>query len=199
MMDFKYLLIPIAYIIGSIPFGVLVAKAKGIDLQSVGSRNIGATNVLRTVGKVAALVTLLGDFLKGAIAVILARVMVGGDFWEGIMGIAVVLGHIYSIFLSLRGGKGVATGFGVMTIYSPLSALVAFVIWVLTAIYTRYSSLAAITAFISLPLILFLLDASRIKIFFAIVFTFLIILKHRDNIKRLIEGTETKVGEKVRL
>jgi len=193
-----YLLIPIAYIIGSIPFGVLVAKAKGIDLQSVGSKNIGATNVLRTVGKGAAVVTLSGDFLKGAVTVILGRVVVGGDFWEGIMGVTVVLGHIYSIFLSFRGGKGVATGFGVLAVYSPFSALIALIIWILTAIYTRYSSLAAITAFISLPLIFFLFNVSGIKIFFAMVLTFLIILKHRDNIKRLIEGTETKMGEKVR-
>jgi len=198
MMDFKYFLIPIAYIIGSIPFGVLIAKAKGIDLQSIGSRNIGATNVLRAVGKGAAVVTLLGDFLKGTIAVMLARVTVGGDFWEGIIGITAVLGHIYSIFLSFRGGKGVATGLGVLAVYSPLPALIAIIIWVLTAISTRYSSLASITAFISLPLIFFLFGASMIKIFFAMAITFLIILKHKDNIKRLIEGTETRIGEKAR-
>lgn len=192
-----YLLIPLAYVIGSIPFGVLVAKAKGVDLQNVGSRNIGATNVFRTVGKGAALVTLFGDFLKGAAAVMLGRVMIGGDFWEGIAGIAAIVGHIYSIFLSFRGGKGVATSFGVLAIYSPFSALISFIIWVLTAAYTRYSSLAAITAFVSLPLIFVVFNASIIKISFAIALTFLITLKHRDNIKRLLEGTEAKIGEKV--
>lgn len=192
-----YLLIPIAYIIGSVPFGVLVAKVKGIDLQNVGSKNIGATNVLRAVGKGAALVTLLGDSFKGAAAVMLGRVIIGGDFWEGIMGITAVLGHNYSIFLSFKGGKGVATGFGVLAVYSPLYALFSVIIWILTALYTRYSSFAAITAFISLPIIFVLVDASKVKISFAMTLTFLIILKHRDNIKRLLRGTEAKIGERV--
>lgn len=200
MMNFPllYLLIPTAYIIGSIPFGVLVAKARGIDLQKAGSRNIGTTNVLRTVGKGPAGITLLGDSLKGIVAVMLCRVVIGGELWEGIVGISAILGHMYSIFLSFRGGKGVATSFGVLAVYSPASALISIIIWVLTSLYTRYSSLAAIIAFISLPLVFVLLGASKVKISFAIVLTFLIILKHKDNIKRLFEGTETKIGEKTK-
>ncbi len=193
-----YLLIPTAYIVGGIPFGVLVAKARGIDLKKVGSRNIGATNVLRTTGKGPAVITLLGDSLKGVAAVMLCRVVIGGELWEGIIGITVILGHMYSIFLSFRGGKGVATGFGVLAVYSPASTLILIIIWILTALYTKYSSLAAITAFFSLPMGFVLFGASRIKIFFAIVLTFLIILKHRDNIKRLFEGTEIKIGENMK-
>lgn len=191
-------LIPVAYIIGSVPFGILVAKQKGVDLQNVGSKNIGATNVLRSVGKGPAVITLLGDSLKGAGAVLLGRVMIGGEFWEGVMGIMVVLGHLFSIFLSFRGGKGVATGFGVLVVYSPLTALIAIIIWFLTAFFTRYSALAAITAFLSLPVLFALFDATRIKISFAILITFLIILRHRENIKNLIHGTEDKIGDKTR-
>lgn len=193
-----YLLILIAYFIGSIPFGVLVAKARGIDLQNVGSKNIGASNVFRNVGKLPALLTLLGDALKGTAVVMLCVFMIGRGFWESVIGIAVVLGHMYSIFLSFRGGKGVATGLGVLAVYSPVPAIILIIIWVLTALFTKYSSLAAITAFISLPVIFALFEASKEKISFAIVLAFLIILKHRSNIKRLFEGTETKIGEKVR-
>lgn len=193
-----YLLILIAYFIGSIPFGVLVAKARGIDLQNVGSKNIGASNVFRNVGKLPALLTLLGDALKGTAVVMLCVFMIGRGFWESVIGIAVVLGHMYSIFLSFRGGKGVATGLGVLVVYSPVPAIILIIIWVLTALFTKYSSLAAITAFISLPVIFALFEASKEKISFAIVLAFLIILKHRSNIKRLFEGTETKIGEKVR-
>lgn len=193
-----YLLILIAYFIGSIPFGVLVAKARGIDLQNVGSKNIGASNVFRSVGKLPALLTLLGDALKGTAAIILCVFMIGRGFWEGVIGIAVVLGHMYSIFLSFRGGKGVATGLGVLVVYSPFPAIILIIIWVLTALFTKYSSLAAITAFISLPVIFALFEASKEKISFAIMLAFLIILKHRSNIKRLFAGTETKIGEKVR-
>ncbi len=193
-----YLLILMAYFIGSIPFGVLVAKARGIDLQNVGSKNIGASNVFRNVGKLPALLTLLGDALKGTTAVILCVFMIGRGFWESVIGIAVVLGHMYSIFLSFRGGKGVATSLGVLAVYSPFPTVILIIIWVLTALFTKYSSLAAITAFISLPVIFALFEASKEKISFAIVLAFLIILKHRSNIKRLIGGTETKIGEKVR-
>ncbi len=189
-----YLLIPASYIIGSVPFGILVAKFKGVDLQEVGSRNIGATNVLRTAGKLPALITLLGDSLKGAVPLILCRFVSGGEIWESILGVAVVLGHMHSIFLSFKGGKGVATGLGVLAVYSPVPAILLIIIWGLTMFFTKYSSLSAITAFISLPVIFILFGASEIKIFFAIILAFLIILRHRDNIKRLLDGTEQKIG-----
>jgi glycerol-3-phosphate acyltransferase PlsY len=190
-------LIPIAYLIGSIPFGVLFTKRKGIDLQKVGSRNIGATNVLRSAGKGPALATLLGDSLKGAVAVLLAKVMGVGVLWEGIAGVSAIIGHLYPIFLSFKGGKGVATGLGVLVVYSPASALFAVIIWMVTAFLTKYASLASITAFLSLPLISVFIDASQIKISFVILITFLIIFKHKENIKNLVRGTERKIGEKV--
>ena len=191
-------LIPLAYIIGSIPFGVLIAKQKGIDLQAVGSRSIGATNVLRTAGKGAAIATLIGDSLKGTIAVMLGRLMIGSEFWEGVLGITAVLGHLYPIFLSFKGGKGVATSLGVLVPYSPFSALIVLVIWFITALLTKYSSLAAIAACISLPIVFLILGESKIKFSFAIVLAFLIILRHKSNIKRLLEGRENRIGEKVK-
>ncbi len=191
-------LIPLAYIIGSIPFGVLIARQRGIDLQAVGSKNIGATNVLRTAGKGAAIATLIGDSLKGTAAVMLGRLIIGSELWEGVLGISVVLGHLYPVFLSFKGGKGVATSFGVLVSYSPISAFIALIVWIVTAFLTRYSSLAAITTCISLPVIFALLGASKIKISFAIALAFLIILRHKGNIKRLLERSESRIGEKVK-
>jgi glycerol-3-phosphate acyltransferase PlsY len=205
-----YLLIPLAYLIGSIPFGVLLSKRRGIDLRATGSGNIGATNVLRTMGKMPALLTLLGDSLKGVISVMLCRIILNNiltpsgnstilypsrELWEGIIGFTAIVGHIYSVFLSFKGGKGVATGFGVLAIYSPLSALIMFFIWISVVVFTKYSSLGGITAFIALPLILLFLGASFVKLSFALAITILIVYKHKDNIKRLIQGTEAKIGK----
>lgn len=195
-MDYRIIfLMVIAYLLGSIPFGVLVTKAKGIDLKSAGSRNIGATNVLRTAGKLPALITLLGDFLKGAVALLLCSAVLEGELWEAITGISVVLGHIYPIFLSFKGGKGVATGFGVLAVYSPLELVIILIIWLATALWTRYSSLAAILSYGALPIVSLLLNATWIKLTFVIIITYLIILNHRDNIKRLLKGRESKIGE----
>jgi glycerol-3-phosphate acyltransferase PlsY len=189
-------LIPLAYMLGSIPFGVLIAKQKGIDIQNVGSRNIGTTNVLRAAGKVPAFLTLFGDTVKGAAAVLLGRSILGGELWEGVMGITAVLGHCFSIYLSFRGGKGVATGFGFLAVYTPVSAFFTLFVWVLTAVFTKYASLAAITACISLPVIVVLFDMSRTKFIFAILLALLIIIKHRENIKNLLHGTEERIGNK---
>ncbi len=192
----SYFMVPAAFIIGSVPFGIVVSMTAGIDLQRSGSGNIGATNVLRTVGKWPAALTLIGDFIKGAAAVILCRAVAGGDFWEGITVITVVLGHMYSIFLSFKGGKGVATGLGALSVYSPVSAVILIFIWLFIMILTRYSSLSAISAFLSLPIIFIFSEGSLTKICFAIVLSFLIILKHRENIKRLLNGTEARIGQK---
>ncbi len=203
-----YLLIPASYIIGSIPFGILVSRRKGIDLRTIGSGNIGATNVLRAAGKIPALLTLTGDTLKGALPVLLCRVIITkieqttgqintvGELWGGIIGLAAVVGHIYPVFFSFKGGKGVATGFGVVAAYSPLSAVIMLIIWISTAVFTRYSSLAAISAFVMLPVIFILLGDSGIKISFGILLGLLIVFKHSSNIKKIIQGTESKIRSK---
>jgi glycerol-3-phosphate acyltransferase PlsY len=205
-----YLIIPAGFIIGSIPFGILATKNKGVDLRTTGSKNIGATNVLRTAGKLPALVTLVGDVFKGAVPVVICNYIIvnigqtagnaelisnAKDFWGGVAGLSAIAGHIFSIFLSFKGGKGVATGLGVLIAYSPVSAIIAISVWIAVAVITKYSSLAAIVAVAALPITFAMSDFSRIKIAFAILFAILIISKHKENIKRLIEGKEPKIGK----
>ncbi|GBE03805.1 glycerol-3-phosphate acyltransferase [bacterium BMS3Abin09] len=206
-----FLIIPLAFLIGSVPFGILFAKGSGVDLMSTGSKNIGATNVLRTAGKLPAVLTLLCDMFKGTLALFICNVMITHldpgnwspelaltieDLWLGIAGLAAVSGHMFSVFLSFRGGKGVATGLGVMLYYSLPTAGIMLLIWVLMAVTFRYSSLAAIAAVTAMPVILALFDASTPKIIIGVLITLLIIMKHKQNIQRLISGTESKIGNK---
>jgi glycerol-3-phosphate acyltransferase PlsY len=190
------LLIICAFIMGSIPVGMLVARAKGVDLKKVGSGNIGATNVLRSLGKGPAALTLIGDMLKGTLAVALGRYFGLGTFYEGIVGLLAILGHNFSVFLGFRGGKGVATSLGVFILYSPRTALITFVIWIAVVITTKYSSLGALISFGLLPLNIILFD-SKEKLPVALLVTLLILIRHMDNIQRLMKGTERKIGERV--
>ena len=150
-----YLIIPAAFLVGSIPFGVLFTRGKGIDIRTLGSKNIGATNVLRTAGKMPAVLTLLGDILKGTAAVVICRIalvkivqphhaagsfLLIEDFWLGIVSLAAVMGHMFSIFLNFKGGKGVATGFGVLSVYSPAVGGIMLLIWLVCMMIFKYSS-----------------------------------------------------------
>lgn len=189
------LLLIIAFILGSIPFGIIIAKAKGVDLKKVGSGNIGATNVLRSLGKWPAALTLLGDILKGTVAVALGRYIEVGSAFEGLIGISAILGHNFSVFLGFKGGKGVATSLGVLIIYAPQVALITLIIWFIVAIVTKYSSLGALVSFGLLPLNIFLFDDKQ-KLFIAIIITAIIFIRHSDNIKRLINGSERKIGQR---
>ncbi|MBI5203413.1 MAG: glycerol-3-phosphate 1-O-acyltransferase PlsY [Nitrospirae bacterium] len=190
------LLIIFSFILGSIPFGVIIAKAKGIDLKKVGSGNIGATNVLRTLGKGSAAMTLLGDMLKGAAAAAIGAYLSVGAAYEGIMGISAILGHNFSLFLGFRGGKGVATGIGVLLIYSPQIAILTLIIWLVAVLMTKYSSLGAIMSFGLLPVNVWLFDYSKVKLITSAVITVLILSRHIGNMERLIKGTEKKIGER---
>lgn len=208
------LLIIISFVIGSIPTGLLIAQSKGIDLRKVGSGNIGATNVMRASGKKAAVLTLLGDIAKGAAVVGIAKTLPYFGFQtpdlrfeilhstifcsqlalEGIMGISVILGHNFSLFLKFKGGKGVATSIGVLLVFSPYAALFTVILWFLVAIWTKYSSLSALVSFGLLPLNIYIFDYSKEKIIIAVAITILIFLRHTPNIKHLIKGTENKMG-----
>lgn len=188
-------LIVFAFLVGSVPVGQVLAKRRGIDLRKVGSGNIGATNVMRTMGKEAALLTLLGDMAKGAAAVALAKALGLGALYQGTLGLAAIMGHNFSPFLGFKGGKGVATSLGVLLVFSPHAALFTIVLWLMTAKYTRYSSLSALVAFGLLPLSIYMIDYSREKILVAVVITVLIFIRHLANIKRLIQGTESRIGE----
>jgi glycerol-3-phosphate acyltransferase PlsY len=188
-------LIICAFVIGSIPVGVIVAKMKGVNLKKVGSGNIGATNVLRSLGKVPAALTLLGDMFKGTLAVALGGYFGMGTFYQGIIGLSAILGHNFSLFLSFRGGKGVATSLGVFILYSPKTALITFIIWLVVVLATKYSSLGALISFGLLPLNIILFD-SRDKLTVALLVSLLILIRHADNIQRLMKGTERKIGER---
>lgn len=193
MKDIVILLL--AFLIGSIPFGIIIAKAKGVNLKKVGSGNIGATNVLRSIGKYPALLTLLGDVLKGTAAVALGRYFGSGPVFEGLVGFSAILGHNFSLFLGFRGGKGVATSFGVLSIFSPQTALFTFIIWLIVVMTTKYSSLGALVSFGLLPLSILFFDHND-KIIIAVLITILIFMRHKDNIKRLLCGTERKMGKR---
>ena len=190
-------LIIVSFVTGSIPFGIIVARIKGIDLKKVGSGNIGATNVLRSMGKSSAALTLLGDILKGTLVVALGRHFGVGVWYEGLIGISAILGHNFSVFLKFKGGKGVATSLGVLLIYSPLVALCTIVIWIIVAISTRYSSLGAILSFGLLPFSEYLLDpGNKDKLIITAFITVFILLRHSDNMVRLLKGTERRIGQR---
>src|ERR1700690_212674 len=157
--DMKLILLAAcSFLLGSIPTGLLIAKTKGIDLRQSGSGNIGATNVLRTTGKLPALLTLAGDFLKGTGAAWLAWYSGLDISGQGIVGLCCILGHDFSVFLKFRGGKGVATSLGVLSIYSPQTCIFTIIIWAMAALVTRYSSLSAVLSFGILPISIIFLD-----------------------------------------
>jgi len=185
-----------AFIIGSVPTGLLIARLKGIDLKQKGSGNIGATNVLRTTGKWPAVLTLCGDILKGVAAVSLAKHFETGTLYEGVIGIFSILGHNFSLFLKFKGGKGVATSLGVLGMYSPLAALLTVFIWLLTVFITKYSSLGALVSFGFLPISMILFDTGE-KFPVAVAMTLMIFVRHSDNISRLARGAEPKVGNRI--
>jgi len=191
------LLLAVAYLLGGVPFGILVARlGGGVDLRRVGSGNIGATNVLRTVGKRAAVLTLLGDLGKGALAVGLGR-WVGGpaELLAG-LGLAAVLGHLFPVFAGFRGGKGVATTLGAVLVAMPSVGGLLLLIWLATAWAFRYSSLAALVAAGALPLLALGLDGRLPLVGMGGLLALLLFWRHRENIRRLRQGTEGKIGEK---
>jgi acyl phosphate:glycerol-3-phosphate acyltransferase len=186
----------IAYLLGSIPFGVLVAKAYGTDLRSKGSGNIGATNALRVLGKKAGALTLLGDMLKGVAAVLIA-LRFGGYEAGTLAAGAAVLGHDFSIFTGFKGGKGVATSLGTILALEPFIGLACLGVWLLAFIAIRISSVSALAAFTALPVLALVLKGGN---YFFIVLSFflaiMIFIKHRENIKRLIKGEEAGFSRK---
>lgn len=192
-------LLAAGYLLGSIPFGVVVARvASDVDLRRVGSGNIGATNVLRAVGKGAAALTLLGDIGKGALAVGLARWTGASAALVAAVGLAAVLGHLFPVWAGFRGGKGVATTLGVILGAMPIIGGLLLVIWLVVAAITRYSSLAALVATATMPLLAWLVDGRPAMIGLSGALLVLVVGRHRENIGRLLAGTEGKIGQKAR-
>ncbi|ANT51766.1 glycerol-3-phosphate 1-O-acyltransferase PlsY [Mesorhizobium amorphae] len=182
------------YLLGSIPFGLLVTRAAGLgDVRKIGSGNIGATNVLRTGNKGLAVATLLLDALKGTAAVLIAA-RFGPDFglWAGF---GAFLGHLFPAWLGFKGGKGIATYLGVLIGLAWQVALIFAVVWLAVAFLFRYSSLAALVAAVVVPIALYFLSTPQIAGLFAVM-SLIAIIKHRANISRLLAGTEGKIGAK---
>lgn len=197
-----------AYLIGAIPFAVVVSKLMQLpDPRQFGSKNPGATNVLRSGNKAAAALTLAGDVLKGVLAVWLAARI--GAHWQAAglfaasAAVAVFFGHLYSVFLGFKGGKGVATALGVLLALNPLLGVLAALCWLLVAYTTRYSSLAAIITALVLP-VLYLLGApqlwpaSQAQGLALVIIAIALLIKHKANIQRLMLGTESKIGQSSR-
>ena len=185
----------LGYLFGSIPFGLVVTRLAGTqDIRSIGSGNIGATNVLRTGRKGLAAITLLGDGLKGTAAVLIADAL-GGRDPALIAGLGAVLGHLFPVWLGFRGGKGVATYIGVLIAVSWPAAAAFGVVWLATAAVTRYSSLSGLMASAAMPLLLWLAGDRNAALLFLIL-TALVWWRHRGNIARLWAGTEEKLGHK---
>ena len=196
-------LIPLAYALGSISFAVVVSKAMGLpDPYTHGSKNPGATNVLRTGNKLAAVLTLLGDAAKGWVAVTIARAVLGDPASEsnnmllGLVTIAVFLGHLYPIFHGFKGGKGVATAAGILFAISWVLGLATLGTWLIVAFFMRYSSLAALSAATFAPLYFTFLFGVQPMSLAILVMSLLLIYRHRSNIRNLMNGTETRLAKR---
>ncbi|RCW85494.1 glycerol-3-phosphate 1-O-acyltransferase PlsY [Phyllobacterium bourgognense] len=182
------------YLLGSIPFGLILTRMAGLgDVRSIGSGNIGATNVLRTGNKKLAAATLLLDMLKGTVAVMIAGI--ASPEAAIIAGFGAFLGHIFPVWLKFKGGKGVATYLGVLLGLFWQGALIFAAVWLIIAYTSRYSSLAALVAAIIVPIALYIIGVHQIAALF-LVLTIIVFIKHRANIQRLVSGTEGKIGAK---
>jgi glycerol-3-phosphate acyltransferase PlsY len=188
----------LSYLIGAVPFGLLFGRIfSNIDVRSVGSGNIGATNVLRAAGKKAAVLTLLADCLKGILPVLAIKFLFQDDAITGLSGAAAVLGHNYPVYLAFKGGKGVATSFGVVLAVAPWIGFACLLTWLIAALLWRYSSISALIAFALFPTLTFIAYPGSRPLGLLSLFIFgMIYYRHRENIKRLIAGTEPKIGQK---
>lgn len=187
----------LGYLVGTVPTGWLVARARGVDIQRVGSGNIGATNVLRAMGVGPALLVAAMDPLKGALATLLPIAFGMGGWAVALTGLATVLGNNFNVFLRMRGGKGIATSVGVFLVISPVVTLVAAVIGIFTIAIGRYVSLGSLVGMVAAPL--FLLASGTFNpadLALATALASLAIYRHRENLRRLAQGTERRLGER---
>jgi glycerol-3-phosphate acyltransferase PlsY len=187
-------LVVFAYLLGSIPVGVILGRIKGVDPRKTGSGNIGATNVMRAAGKKLGVVTLILDAAKGFLPVVLATVLGVHVYVIALVGLAAFLGHVFPVFLRFKGGKGVATALGVYLAVSPVTILGAFVVFVIVAAIWRYVSLASMIGAMAVPIGLYLIGAPGAFVIMAVLITLVVILRHKDNITRLAKGTESKLS-----
>jgi glycerol-3-phosphate acyltransferase PlsY len=202
-MFWSVCVVVLAYLLGSLSFAVIVSKAMRLDdPRSYGSGNPGATNVLRSGNKAAAILTLLLDALKGVVAVLLARGLAERlgdvDGTAALAGLAAFLGHLYPVFFRFQGGKGVATAAGVLLALNPWVGLASLATWLVIAIATRYSSLAALVTALLAPLYTWLLHGDAQRVGAVAAMSVLLVWRHRANIGKLMNGTESKLGSKAK-
>ncbi len=190
------LVVVLAYLCGSIPTGVLIAKNVGIDVRTVGSGNIGATNVARSVGKKAGILTLLGDAAKGLVPVLIVRTLGWGDATLACAAVAAFLGHLYSPFLSFSGGKGVATGLGVFLGLAPQVILLSLLLFIFIFALSRIVSLASLVATGATPIFLLARSYPHTHVVAGFIIAGFIIIRHQENIQRLLKGQEAKFSMK---
>ena len=186
-----------AYLLGSVPFGIIIGKTMyGIDPRTVGSGNIGTANSMRAFGRTGAVLVLFGDALKGAIPTYVALRLFGDPWISAGVGLATVVGHNWSVFLRFKGGKGVATTLGVVIVLSLLAAVAFGAVWLATAGITRYSSLASMLGSAAVPLMMYARGDPPPYVWYGIIALALVLLRHEPNIRRLMAGDELKIGTK---
>ncbi|MBM9519714.1 glycerol-3-phosphate 1-O-acyltransferase PlsY [Desulforhopalus vacuolatus] len=196
MYSLLFLLLPaVGYFVGSIPFGLLIGRMAGVDVRLQGSKNIGATNVNRVAGVKFGVLTLICDVLKGSLPMLLTSLLLPEEYGNreliiALTGVMSVLGHMFSCFLGFKGGKGVATGLGVFLVLSPVAVGISLGVFVVAVLVSGFVSLASVLASGLLPFWLWILDAPRVAIVAAFLVALLIILKHHENIRRLLNGEE---------
>ena len=186
----------LGYVLGAVPTGYLVGRAFGVDVREVGSGNIGTANVLRAAGKWPAALTLFGDMMKGLIPVVLATVLVRSEWLHAAVALAAVAGHCWPVFLRFKGGKAVATGAGTSIGLAPLVGLGLFAFWWVVVLASRYTSLGAIAVMLVSPFAFVLTGQPLPYVLYTVVGGALVLYRHRENARALIEGRERKVGEK---
>jgi len=189
------------YLLGSFPTGYLVGRLNGIDVRDYGSGKTGGTNVLRTLGWGAMILVAAADAVKGFVAVVLAQQVTGSPIVVVLCGLAVIVGHNWPVYIRFKGGSGTGTGFGVLLGIAPLAALILVTCFLIPVLITRYMSLGSIVAAALAPIVMLVLVRSgRLPVeyaFFAVVGAALVLWRHRGNMRRLLDGTERKIGERV--
>jgi len=199
MISWHYLLPVFAYLIGSVSSAIVITHLMGLaDPRTVGSHNPGATNVLRYGGKIAAALTLLGDLLKGVVAVLLARWLVGDPMIVAASGFAAFLGHLFPVYHGFKGGKGVATALGVWLAIDPWIGLALAATWIAVAVVLRYSSLAALIAAMLAPVYVYWRLPATVFVAISVAMSVLLIARHHRNIRNLLAGKESRIGQRRR-
>lgn len=188
----QLLVVVLAYLLGSIPFAYLAGRARGVDLRTVGSGNLGAANVFRTLGRDMGIAVMFADILKGVVAVVIARLLTD-DPWPPIAAAAAIAGHVFPVWLRFKGGKGVATAGGAVIGLMPLAALILFAVWVVVVAATRYTSLGAIVGCLLATPLVWALGYPVSDVVFTGVAAAAVLVLHRGNARRLLQGREARI------